>query len=117
MNVLKKINYIFNKKQKIQLLMLFFMVLIGSACELMGVTMILPFIDAVLQQDAVLEKWYMRKLYDMLGLTSINSLLIILALMFIVIYVVKNIYMVWMKRMQFRYISNNQLQLSRRMLE
>ena len=38
MNVLKKINYIFNKKQKIQLLMLFFMVLIGSACELMGVT-------------------------------------------------------------------------------
>lgn len=117
MNILKKINYIFNRKQKIHLIVLFFLVLIGSACELLGVTMILPFIDAVLQQEAVLEKWYMRWIYDTLGLESVNSLLIILAVAFIVIYVIKNAYMVWMKRMQFRFIGNNQLQLSRRMLE
>ena len=117
MSVFKKINYIFNRKQKIHLFILFFLVLIGSACELMGVTMILPFIDAVLEQEAVLEKWYMRWLYDALGLSSINSLLIILAIAFIVIYVVKNVYMVWMKRVQFRFITNNQQKLSRRMLE
>jgi len=56
MSMFKKINYIFNRKQKIHLVILFFMVLVGSACELMGVTMILPFIDAVLAQEAVLEK-------------------------------------------------------------
>lgn len=117
MSMFKKINYIFNRKQKIHLIILFFMVLIGSACELMGVTMILPFIDAVLEQEAVLERWYMRWIYDTLSLESINSLLIILAISFIVIYIVKNVYMVWMKRMQFRFITNNQQKLSRRILE
>jgi len=117
MSMFKKINYIFNRKQKIHLVILFFMVLVGSACELMGVTMILPFIDAVLAQEAVLEKWYMRWVYDTLNLSDINSLLIILAIAFIVIYVVKNAYMVWMKRIQFRFVTNNQQRLSRRMLE
>lgn len=117
MSALKKINYIFNRKQKLQLAILFVLVLVGSFCELLGVTMILPFIDAILQQEAVLEKWYMRWLYDTLGLTSVNALLIILAIVFIGIYVVKNIYMVWMKRIQFRFVTNNLQRLSRRMLE
>ncbi len=117
MNTLKKINYIFNKKQKVHLVLLFFMVLIGSACELIGVTMILPFIDAVLEQEKVLERWYMRWIYDTLNLNSIDSLLILLAIVFIVIYIVKNAYMVWMKWVQFRFIANNQQKLSRRMLE
>ncbi len=117
MGALKKINYIFNRKQKLQLAILFVLVLIGSFCELLGVTMILPFIDAILQQEAVLEKWYMRWLYDALGLTSVNALLIILAIVFIGVYIVKNIYMVWMKRIQFRFITNNLQRLSRRMLE
>lgn len=113
----KKVNYIFNRKQKMQLIILFLLVLIGSFCELLGVTMILPFIDAVLQQEKVLEKWYMRWVYDALHLSSVSSFLIILALLFIVIYVVKNAYMVWMHRMQYRFITNNQQRLSRRILE
>lgn len=117
MNILKKINFIFNRKQKLQIVILFFMILVGSACELIGVTMILPFIDAVLEQEAVLDRWYMRWIYDALKLNDINSLLIILAIGFIIIYVVKNVYMVWMKRIQFRFITNNQQRLSRRMLE
>ena len=40
MDVLKKINYLFDRKVKISLVGLFFVILVGSAVELLGVSIV-----------------------------------------------------------------------------
>ena len=53
MGLWKKFNYIFTKGQKIKLVLLFFMIVIGTFAELFGVTSILPIIQVATEPDAV----------------------------------------------------------------
>lgn len=46
--MLKEINYVFSKKDKMKLLALLFIIVIGAFLELMGVSAILPFVNAIL---------------------------------------------------------------------
>ena len=43
--MIKKLNYIFTKKEKIRLAGVFLLILLGSFMELLGVSVFLPFIQ------------------------------------------------------------------------
>ena len=53
MQLLKKLNYIFDKKQKQELIGVFILITIGSVLELLGVSVILPFVNAVISTDSI----------------------------------------------------------------
>lgn len=48
MSILKKVGYIFDKKQKAMAALLFVSIVIGAFVELLGVTVILPFINTLM---------------------------------------------------------------------
>ena len=48
-----KLNYIFDKKQKGQLILLAVLILIGGVVETLGVSMMLPVVSAILKPDAI----------------------------------------------------------------
>ena len=58
MNVLKKINYILNKKQKLELVWMVVLITIGSALELAGVSVILPVMNSIVAPDELLQNKY-----------------------------------------------------------
>ena len=45
MSTFKQLNYLLDRKMKGKLVLLFFMILLGSAAELLGITIILPIIE------------------------------------------------------------------------
>ena len=49
--MLKKLNFIFSKSDKVKIVFLLFIVVIGSFLELMGVSVFSPFIDVAMNPE------------------------------------------------------------------
>lgn len=117
MGILKKLNYIFNRKQKIQLIFLFIIIAIGTFLELLGVTSVLPFIDVVMKPEMVQTNDTYRFFYEMLNLSNTNQFIAVLALAIVIVFIVKNIFVSFMYYMQYKWTFNNQAKLAGRLLE
>lgn len=112
METFNKINYIFTARQKGRLVVLFIIILGGTVMELLGVSAVLPLVNAVLTPDAMLEKDYVRYIYELLHLTSPSQIIILLSAGLIVVYIAKNIYLIGMYKAQYQFVFNNQRRLS-----
>lgn len=116
METFRKINYIFSARQKGRLVLLFIIILGGTVMELLGVSAVLPLVNAVLAPDVMLEKEYVRYLYELLHLTSPSQIIILLSSGLIVVYIAKNIYLLGMYRAQYQFVFNNQRRLSTQLM-
>lgn len=115
MDVVKKLNYIFTKRQKIEIFWLFLVICIGSALELLGVSVILPVIDGIMAPDELLQNPVYAWIYDYMNFTSVKPLIIILLSTLIIVYFVKNAFLIFMYNQQYRFIFENQRVLAARM--
>lgn len=114
--MLKKIGYVLNRKQKLQLAMLLIIIFIGAFVEMLGVSAILPIVNIALKPESVEETWYLVWIRDTLGLYDVKQLLMFMAIVMIVIYIIKNIYIMFMYSEQYRFTFNNQRKLAVQML-
>lgn len=117
MDVVKKLNYIFSAKQKREVLWLFITICIGSALELMGVSVILPVIDGIMSPDRLLEEPIYEWIYQTFHFTNMKPLISLLLITLIVVYVVKNVFLIYMYNRQYRFIFENQRVLADRMMK
>jgi len=109
---LKYLNYIFPPKQKVRMIGLFFIILIGTVMELLGVSLILPFINAIMQPDTILENTILKMIYNMFKMSNLEQMIVFLSMVLIVVYIVKNIYLSFMYDFQFKFIYDNQRELA-----
>ena len=112
MKLLKELNYIFDKKQKAHLAILAVMILIGGIFEAVGVTAILPVAAAIIQPDNKYVLW----LGEFLGIEDSTKLIVMILIALMVIFVFKNIYMVFLQYVQNRFIANNRNRMISRVL-
>ena len=117
MDELKKLNYIFTKKQKRESVYMLILIVIGSMLELIGVSAIMPLINAIMKPDRILESVACRKIYEFLHLQNASQMIFVLLLMLILIYILKNAYLVFMYKQQYRYIYSNMRALSTKMMQ
>lgn len=113
--MIQKIRMIFNRTQKVKFVLLFCMLFIGSVLELMGVSLIMPFVQLVMDgngSDNELLEWFGR----LVGAKSQRELLIWIGLLLIGVYLVKNIYLLIAKYIQLKFVYNNRLELSGRLM-
>ena len=85
---IKTILSIFNKKQKKQIAYLSFILLLDAFVELLGISAILPFIQAILQPDVLVSYPF---IHDFMTSFRINEdqLFIIIALGIMAVYILK----------------------------
>ena len=115
--MLKKIYSILDKKQRIQVVLILVVIFISSLFELLGVSGVAPLIEAVAEPDKInqteIYQWAMR----MLGLEDHVKLIVIMAIGLAVIYVIKNLYILWMNKVVYKFVYENQAKLAGRMFE
>ena len=75
-----ELRYIFDHKQKIGLILMLFVIGIGTVLELLGVTMIMPFIEVVMEPESIQRKSYLSILYETLGFQSDVEFMVFLAI-------------------------------------
>lgn len=115
--MLKKINYVLDRKQKINLGILLIIIFIGAFVELLGVSAVMPLINVAMQPETIDEKWYFILISKYIGITDANQMILFLAVLLIIIYILKNIYVMVMYSLQYRFVFNNQQHLSVRMMK
>lgn len=115
--MLKKINYVLNRKQKIQLVLLLAVIFVGAFVELLGVSAILPLMEAVTNPASLYDKWYYALAQRLFGVDEFSQMLMILAAALIIIYIVKNVYITLMYYFQYKFVFNNQRKLSFKMMK
>ncbi len=115
--MIKKINYVLDRRQKINLCILLVIIFIGAFVELLGVSAVMPLIDVAMKPEMIGEKWYFVLISKYTGFTEPNQMILFLAVLLIVIYILKNAYVIVMYSLQYRFVFNNQQRLSVRMMK
>ena len=92
-------------------------IIIGALFELLGVTAILPFVTMALSPNTLNKNKYLAWLYDALNMTSPTVFLAVLAGVLIAIYLIKNIYLVFMSYSIYKFTYSNQRKLANRLLK
>ncbi len=114
--MLKKIDYIFTKKQKIHLILLFIIILIGTALELLGVSAILPLIDVVMDPGVIERNRYFLFIKELFSIDSVKGFVLYISLLLVAIYIVKNVYLVFMNNTMIRFTKNCQVFLATKIM-
>lgn len=115
--MLKKILYIFNRRQKRNTVILLFLMLIGSVIELLGVSAIMPLVTVVTDTSVIKTNPTYAKIGEILGISDAKTYVLTLAGILILVYIIKNAYVCVWYNLQYRFIYNNQRRLSLQLLD
>lgn len=116
-DMIKSVFKVFNGKQKRNLFGMAVLMLINAGVSLLGVSVLLPFIQAVMSPDELLQNPYIRKGYDLLGLDNTNQLVIALAVLIMIVYAAKNAFIIFMNNMQYRFSYYGKQEMQDRMMK
>ena len=113
LSLLHKIRYIFDRRQKRQFIILGIMIFIGGLFETLGVSMMVPVVTAIIDPatlhkvlDAAGEKIpFINSLLRTFGLDSDKKLIIFLLVTLIIVFVVKNIYLLFLSAKQNSFVA------------
>lgn len=117
MGVFKKVSFILSKSQKIKMLLLLVLILIGTFFEWLSISIILPFINLISNPDLFMKEDLVKIVCDLLNIKSIKAALIVCIAAISGIYLVKNILLIITYKIQYRFIYNSQRKLSVKLLE
>lgn len=115
--MLKKLNYIFSKTDKVKIFILMVVVIIGSFLELLSVSIFSPFIELIMSPESLQESKVMLFIYGMLSFSSTEYFLAMIAGMIILIYILKNIYIIIEKNSIYRFSYRIQRNISTDLLK
>ena len=112
MNILKKINYILTRRQKRRAVVLLFLIIVGAVLELLGVAAIMPVISVASTPESIENTQYLKYIYEFFQMESREKFLVFLCASLIVIYILKNLYLLFVRHMQNVFVYNNQYRLA-----
>ncbi len=115
-SVKKELAYILDKKQKKWYWVIALAVAVSSLFELLGITVILPFIQVILSPDLLFENDRIKSVIDALGISTQKELMLWIGLGIILLYIIKNLYMLFSYYIQYDYATKVQKELSVKML-
>lgn len=97
---------------------LVFLMLIGAVLETMGVGMVVPVMQVVMDENAIQENEYLQVICRLLHLDQNDNtqLMVLLMLALIGVFVLKNIFLFFQQKAQLRFVYTNQFATSRRMM-
>ncbi|MBS7340669.1 MAG: ABC transporter ATP-binding protein [Lachnospiraceae bacterium] len=118
--LLKKISYIFDRKQKVQLGILGVMIFVGGLLETLGVGAMIPVVTALLTPETLKEyvdKYpILQQICDMLGIQNVGQMTTALLLALMAIYIIKNLYLVYLVYRQNTFITQSRNQMISRVM-
>lgn len=111
-DLLTKLRTIYNKKQQLKFSFLFVLIVISGFLELVGISLILPFINVVMNPEIIMTNKYLNFVYESFHIQDTTNFLIFLAFVLIFVYIFKNLYMVVVYFFQYKILYNAQKDIS-----
>ena len=115
-SMLHKVSYLFDRKQKKQIAGLAVLILIGGLLETMGVSMLLPVVQAIMDPEAIMENEVVGKVVTALHIETSRQLIIVMLGSLIVVFVVKNVYLLFQTYVQNTFVTRNRNRMISRVM-
>ena len=114
--LLQKVSYLFDRKQKRQIAGLALLILIGGLLETVGVSMLLPVVQAIMDPEQLMENELVGKVTDALHIETSKQLIILMLGALIALYVVKNAYLLFQTYVQNTFVTRNRNRMISRVM-
>ncbi len=122
--MLQKIGYLFDRKQKMQFIGLGILILIGGLLETLGVSMMLPLVQGIMDPEALAQNEIVGKvLYflhietaDMTQTGNWNQLIIVMLSTMMILFVIKNAYLLFQTYVQNTFVTRNRNRMISRVM-
>lgn len=115
-SVLSKFNKLLNAKQKSRLAILGAVTIVGAFLEVIGVSLMLPLITAIMQPDIIRTNKYIAYVCNILDLHSHRTFVIVCIIAVIFVFIFKDMFLIMQYYIQTRFVCNNQFAMQQRML-
>lgn len=115
-SMLQKISYMFDKKQKRQMAGLAVLILIGGVLETLGVSMMLPVVQVIMDPDSFMANKYVSQIVDFLHIESGKQLIIVMLAALISLFVIKNAYLLLQTYVQNTFVTRNRNRMISRVM-
>ena len=117
LQVIKKFSLILSRHQKLRIAELAILMTIGGFLEMCSVSLVLPFMEAAMSPETVMHKPYVSFICDLCGIRSSRDLLIVIAVLLALVYVLKNVYLLFEYHVQYRFVYGNMFEMQKRLLD
>jgi len=115
-DMLRKLSAILDKEQKVKIAGLLVLILIGGLLETAGVSLIMPFLYAILDEQTFAANEYVIYFMDLFGLENIRSFIFLLLFALIFMFVLKGVYLVFLTYIQSRFVNRNRCRCTTNLL-
>ena len=115
--IFKKMNLLLDKKQKRFMIVLIIMMLVGAVLETASISIVIPVVALVMDQNAVMNNELVASLYRFLGFSTPRAFTIFIMMSLVVAFIFKNIFLYIQQKVLFRFIYTNQFRTSERMMK
>lgn len=113
----KKIRDILSKEQNRKWSVLIIMTIIGSFLEMLGVSVIVPLIQVILDADTIMGNPELSVILQKLGIIDATGVILIVGIGTTLVYIVKNLYMTLLSWKRVNFAAKVQKELSVRMMK
>lgn len=107
LQIIRKFAKILSKQQKVRVIIIGIMMVIGACFETLGVGLILPLVSAILTPDIIESNKYAKMVCVIFDLHTTRTFLIVVIAALIFVYIFKNLYLFLEYYVQNRFICNN----------
>lgn len=104
-DLLNKVFCILNNRQRYLTVVVFFLTLVGALLEVIGVSAVLPLIQAMLYPDQLKENEIVMMAVNILHIGDDVQLLLLIAVGVVLVYLIKNGYLVFLSYVRVKYAS------------
>ena len=111
MDIIRKMRYILDRKQKIHICFLGVLIFIGGLLETVSVSAVLPIVYVIISPEQAQENKYIRMVMEALAIDSIEGFIVPLLWTLIVMYILKNAFLLFLASEQNRFIAFNRNKL------
>ena len=115
-NIHQKVQYVLTQKQRKELLLIFSLVLIGVFFEILGIGMIIPVINIIVEEDIQSKFPYLISILEFLGFPEKKQLILYSLIFLLFIYGIKNIFLAYLTWKKGNFTFNLYADISKRLL-
>ena len=108
LSILRKLSILMDKNQKKKVGILFFITLIGAFLEVLGVSLMLPLVSAIMNPDIIYTNSTIKHICEVLDLHSHRTFVIVCIVCLIAVFIFKDVFLIGQYYIQSRFIYNNQ---------
>lgn len=115
--IVRKLLKILSKQQKLRVIIIFIMMIIGAALETVGVSLILPLVSAITTPNIIETNKYARLVCEIFDLHATRTFMIVVIAALMFVYIFKNIYLFLEYYVQYRFVCNNRFAVQQRLMD